>query len=181
MVDYDHEGLKYGALEKGDYISIDVLRKITGFDPNENIDLYRLACLKIRDKIWQERKFFTRGEGHAIRILKDAEAVYYKKKRFDQGGKIQRKFHDRGQHIDEGQLDAETREAFRKSNNIESRLLAARDAEYKRIRIDEKQKERPGPPPEKEIRVFSTGKDKTEDGDSTDENQTDGGGVADPA
>ncbi len=62
MVDYDSDGLKYEALEKGDYISIDALRKITGLDHYENADSYRLAVLKIRDNIWDERKFFTLGE-----------------------------------------------------------------------------------------------------------------------
>ncbi len=53
-------------------------------------------------------------------------------------------------------------------------MLAAKDAEYKRIRVDEKKEERPGLPPEKEIKVYSTGKDKTENGDSTIESQIDG-------
>jgi hypothetical protein len=181
VIDYDMEGLKYESLEKGDYISIDVLRKITGFDPGENLDLYRLACLKIREKIWDQCEFFTQGDGHAIRILKDAEAVYYKKKRFHQGQKIQKKFYERGLRIDESQLDAETREAYRRSNNHESRLLTAQESEYKRIRCEEKKEERPGPPLEKDIKVYSTGKDKTDDGNSTTENQIDGGSVTDPA
>lgn len=38
-------------LTKGDYLSLDVLREVTGLDPRENVDLYRLAVLKIRRQI----------------------------------------------------------------------------------------------------------------------------------
>jgi hypothetical protein len=58
MIDYGADGLIYTALTKGDYISLDVIRIITGLDPGENHDLYKLAMLKIREKIWTECKFF---------------------------------------------------------------------------------------------------------------------------
>lgn len=169
MVDYDQEGLKYAILEKGDYVSIDVIRKITGLDPYENTDLYRLRLLTIREAIWKERKMFVRCEGFALRILKDSEAVYYKSKRFDQGYRTQKRAFDRGLHIDESQLDSETREAYRKSNNQQSRLLEAMKTEYKRIQVEEKKEERLNGPLEKDVKVYSTRKDETEDGDSTTE------------
>lgn len=176
MVDYDQEGLKYEALEKGDYISIDVIRKITGLDPHENADVYRTqGQLKIREKILQKHKFFVRCEGFALRILKDSEAVYYKTKRFQQGYRTQKKAYDRGLHIDESQLDKETREAYRRSNNQQSRLLEAARTEYKRIQVEERKEERLNKPLEKDIKVYSTRKDKIENGDSTIESQTDGG------
>lgn len=167
MVDYDQEGLKYDALEKGDYISIDVIRKITGLDPYENTDLYRLRLLSIREAIWKERKIFVRCEGYALRLLKDSEAVYYKTKRFQQGYRTQKKAYDRGLHIDESQLDKETREAYRRSNNQQSRLLEAAKTEYKRIQVEERKEERLNRPLEKDIKVYSTRKDEIENGDST--------------
>ncbi len=168
MIEFDIDDLKYENLEKGDYVSVDVIRRITGLDPYENPDVYRTqGQLKIRGKILQRHEFFVRCEGFALRILKDAEAVYYKNKRFQQGYSVQKKNYERGLHIDESQLDSETREAYRRSNNQQSRLLQAQKAEYKRIRIEEKKEERPGLPLEKEIKVYFTGKDKTEHGAST--------------
>lgn len=181
MVDYDEEGLKYEALEKGDYISVDVIRRITGIDPYENTDLYRLRLLTIREAIWKERQMFVRCEGYALRILKDSEAVYYKTKRFDQGYRAQKRAFDRGLHIDESQLDKETREAYRRSNNHQSRLLDAMKTEYKRIQVEERKEERLTRPLEKEIKVYSTGKDEIKHGDSTIESQTDRSGAVDPS
>lgn len=181
MIDYDSEGLKYSALEKGDYISIDVIRKITGLDPYENTDLYRLRLLTIREAIWKERKIFVRCEGYALRLLKDSEAVYYKTKRFQQGYRTQKKAYDRGLHIDESQLDEETRESYRRSNNQQSRLLDVMRTEYKRIQVEERKEERLNKPLEKDIKVYSTGKDVMINGDTTIESQTDGSGAVDPS
>src|SRR5215468_3848027 len=164
MIEYTSDGLVFSKLEKGDYISLDVIRLITGLDPYENHDLYRLAVLKIREKIWHECKFFVRCEGYALRILKDSEAVYYKTKRFQAGYRTQRRAYNRGLHIDETQLDDATREAYRKDNLKQSRLLTAAQTEYRRIQVEEKKSERPRAPLEKEIKIFTTRKDNLEHG-----------------
>lgn len=123
-------------LAKGDYISLEVLREATGFDPVENVDVYRLALLNIRSKIEKDRRFTTRGEGFAIRILTDAEAVYHNERTRDQGIKKMGRAYDRATAIDENNLDELTANKHRQALMDHSRILSTVSQTMKQIRSD---------------------------------------------
>jgi hypothetical protein len=121
----------------------------------------------------------VRCEGSALRILTDAEAVYYKTKRFDSGYRVQRKAYQRGLEIDEANLDEATRDTYRKMNHQQSRLLTAAQDEYKRIRSEERKNERPVKPLDQEIKIFTIRKDTKENGNATIESDDSGSGPDD--
>lgn len=172
-VKIENKELSMVDLAKGDYISQEVIRHITGYDPHENLDLYRLATLKLRERIHKERTFETRGEGYAIRILVDSENVFYQQKRRDRGKRQLRKALTRGNEIDENNLDEPTKAHHRKNQLNASRELTALDTEARRIRAEDKQQYKaPGAlPPAKLTFVSSQG--EKENGTQTTESKTD--------
>lgn len=128
--------LDISKLAKGDYLSLDILREVTGLDPSENVDLYRLAVLKIRGQIEDKLKFTTRADGYAIRILTDAEAVYQNEKARDQGIRKMSRAYGRATAIDENNLDEFTQEKHRQALLTHSRVLGAVTVTLKQIRSD---------------------------------------------
>jgi len=180
MVKIEGKELVIADLAKGDYISQEVIRHITGLDPYENIDPYRLAALKLRDQIYKERKFETRGEGYAIRVLVDSENVFYQQKRRDRGKRQLRKALSRGDEIDENNLDEPTKARHRKNQLNASREISALDTEAKRIRAEDRQQYKaPGAMPPSRI-TFVSSQGEKQDGSQTTESKTDGELHADP-
>jgi hypothetical protein len=150
MVKIENNELSMIDLAKGDYISQDVIRAITGYDPRENADVYRFAMFKLKDKIYEERKFHTRCEGYAIRILTDSEDVFYQQQRRDVHKRGLHRALSRGNEIDENNLDEPTLARHRRNQLNASRELTALDTEAKRIRSEDRQRYKaPGamPPP----------------------------------
>lgn len=128
--------LNIEKLAKGDYISLEVLREVTGLDPGENSDLYRLALLGIRGKIERERKFTTRGDVYAIRILTDSEAVYQNEKTREHGIKKMERAYTRATAIDENALDDLTAKKHRLELEKHSKILATVGNTIKQIRSE---------------------------------------------
>lgn len=157
MIRYDDNILVISALQKGDYISVDIIRQISGLDPYENSDLYRLYALALRNKIISEKKVFVRFEGYALRVLTDIEAVYYEEKRFKAGQTIQESNYKRSLDIDESNLDEMTKDRYRKSINQQSRILGATQQEFKKFRIEERQEKMANKHLEKDIQIIKIG------------------------
>lgn len=126
--------LNIEKLTKGDYISPEVLREVTGYDPGENADVYKLAILNIRSKIERERKFTTRGEGFAIRVLTDAEAVYHNERTREIGIRKMDRAYNRAAAIDENNLDNLTQQKHRQALEDHSRILSTVGQTIKQIR-----------------------------------------------
>lgn len=135
--------LEIKKLSKGDFISLEVLREITGFDPGENSDTYRLAILGIRSKIEREMRFTTRGEGYSIRILTDAEAVYHNEKTREHGIKKMSRAYDRATAIDENNLDELTIRKHRRALEDHSRISNMVSQTIKQIRSERATEDKP--------------------------------------
>lgn len=128
--------LNYKKLERGDFISHDVLRIITGKDPYENYNLYALAVLAIRSKLRKDFKMFTRGEGNSLRILTSNEATYYKAHRGGVHRRAQERDYGDLASIDERDLDEITRKQHRRHIDEASRFLSAQQQASKQIRSE---------------------------------------------
>lgn len=169
--------LEVKKLAKGDFISLEVLREVTGFDPGENSDTYRLAILGIRGKIEREMKFTTRGDGYAIRILTDAEAVYHNEKTREHGFKKMTRAYDRATAIDENNLDELTAKKHRLTLEDHSRLVNSVSQTIKQIRSERTAEKLPRNHSESKVKVIST--TENTDGIETSQSYPDGHFVID--
>lgn len=181
MIVIQDKKLAIEKLEKGDYISLEVLRDITGLDPGESSDLYRLAILKLRGQIEEKRRFTMRGEGYSLRILTDPESVYYNERSREHGIKKLTRAYDRAAAIDENNLDELTAKHYRRTLEDHSRILGSVNQAVKEIRSERTAQREPRIHPESTIKIISTNKGTISDGTETNQGNDQGNRAADPA
>lgn len=149
--------LNIEKLEKGDFISEEVLRVITGFDPIENPKVYSMALLRLRSHIEKARGFVMTSQGDSIRILTDPEEVFYDHATVFHGVNKVRRGYDRSTRIDESKLDEPTKARYRKNLEEQSRYLSALTQTSKQIRIERSQERLARVEQEQPIRIITLG------------------------
>lgn len=181
MIEITPDGqLNYEKIVKGDYISEDVLRKVTGYDPRENHETYTLAILKIRSILEKEYNLIPRGEGFALRVLTSTEATYYAVGQARQARRRQRRNLGRLIKLDEAEMDEVTRARHRKHIEHETRFDSAQQQTWKSIRVSQTQERLSQQHQDKPITIVSTRKG-TRHGITTDQHSTDGDAPITPA
>lgn len=168
-------------VEKGDFISLEVLREATGLDPFENVDLYRLALLRLRGQIEDKRGFTTRGEGFSLRVLTDAEAIYHNEKTREHGIKKMERAYVRATAIDENNLDELTAQKHRRTLEDHSRILGSARTAIKQIRSERAVQGVPRNHAQQSIKIISTKGDFLLNGTETNESNAEGHRAIDPA
>lgn len=176
MIEITPDGqIHYEKVVKGDYISEEVLRKVTGFDPRENPDVYTFAVLKIREKLEEDFDLLSRGEGTALRVLTTNESTYYAVEQAQQARERQRRNLRRLLKLDEQEMDENTRLQHRKHINQETEFDSARKSAWKKIRISQARQPSNRIPDVNPVKITSTR--RKEDGatgnqDTADRNKT---------
>ena len=149
--------LDLSKLEKGDFLSEAFLRQLTGFDPNENPQVYSFAVLNLRKKIWDKCKFSARAEGYGLRVLLDNEAAFYEHDQNEIARRKQERSFERLANVDENNLDEATRAQYRKFLKQDSDFLSAQQAIKKEIRLQQARERVNRISQEQPIRIISNG------------------------
>jgi hypothetical protein len=174
MIQITSDGkLDLGKLTKGDFITEDVLRKVTGFDPRENPETYSFAVLRIRQTLEHEYNLICRGQGYALRILTTNEATYYAATQARRHRRGQRRNLGRLIKLDEQEMDEITRVQHRKHVDSETKFDSAQQQAWKQIRVSQTQERLSQLHQDKPITIVST-KKGTRHGTSTSEHTTHG-------
>lgn len=147
-------------LDKGDFISEDVLRKVTGFDPRENPETYSFAVLRIRQTLEKDHDLLCRGQGYALRVLTATEATYYAATQARRHRRGQRRNLGRLLKLDEQEMDEITRAQHRKHVDSETRFDSAQQQTWKQIRVSQTQERLSQTVQDKPITIISTKKGK---------------------
>lgn len=145
------------ALEKGDFLSEAFLREITGYDPQENEQVYRIDVMKLRAAILKARPFSVRHEGYSLRILTDADASFYEHGNNEKHRRGQTRSYSRLAQVDENNLDDATRNQHRKFIEQDSRFLSAQQSAEKEIRLQQARERISRIAQEQPIRLVSNG------------------------
>jgi hypothetical protein len=173
MIEITPDGqLNYEKIVKGDFISEDVLRAVTGFDPKENFETYAFAVLRIRATLEKEHNLIPRGEGYALRVLTTNEATFYAVKQARKARKRQRKNLGRLLKLDEQEMDETTRVQHRKHLEHETQFDSAQKSVWKKIRVSPTRQQSSHNHQDKPIKIVSTKKGK-ENGTSASQHHTD--------
>lgn len=161
--------LNIQKLEKGDFIAEEVLRVATGYDANENPEIYRFAVLALREQLKKERRFHARGEGRALRILTENEASYYKSNLFQIRQRGQQRDYEDLVALDEEEMDAVTRQQHRRRVEESSRFISAQQGISKQIRSEQAQERVARANQEQPVTIVTTKSTEGSNGTTTDQ------------